>query len=297
MYIWVTTEFFHKLFSAKILLTLPQFDTYIDLQTYLDNELSKREREVDNILYYWLTKSRNSEIFYQTDKGFCSIDTSKTQNHYKLVNLYNVLINSDLTFKERKNPHDISLKTISPRVNNKRLRDFNDFNEKQEKAKQRISSIREYADNIATDLKLKYSIDEIKNDVTGTREIIKKLFKDIFPLYGIDLDDKVINRIFGRIEFKKQKVDTISLFTNNTSFAGSLSRQFSTTQNEQANGLFSAFFMRSAGLLESYGNDRNLEQIEEIKSSSTHNPFFKEKQALRILAKIYTTCYSEKKFS
>jgi hypothetical protein len=46
-------------------------------------------------------------------------------------------------------------------------------------------------------------------------------------------------------------------------------------------------------LLESRGNDRNFEQIEDMKCSSIHNPFFREKQALRVLAKIYITCYRQ----
>lgn len=277
---------------------MPQFDTYQELEVYLNKELSKREREIDNILYYWLTKSRTSEMFYQTDKGFV-IDTSKAKDHFKLVKLYNILLNDNLTFKERNNPHDISVKSISPRVNEKRLRDFNAFNENQEKVKQQINNLREYANKVAIELNLEHSIDELLSDLNGSREILKKLFKVIFPLYGIELDDKVINRVFGRLEFKKQKLtkDIISFFTNNTSFVGSLNKQFSITLSGQANGLFSAFFMRSAGLLENYGNDRNYDEPEEIKSSSTHNPFFREKQAMRILAKIYVTCYSQKNYS
>lgn len=277
---------------------MPQFDTYQDLEIYLNKELSKREREIDSVLYYWLTKSRTSEMFHQTDKGVV-IHTSKAKEHYKLVQLYNILLNNNLTFKEYNNPHDITGKSISPRVNEKRLRDFNTFNENQENAKQTINNVREYARKITVELNLEYSIDELLGDLNGSREIIKKLFKAIFPLYGIELDDKVINKVFGRLEFKKQKQtkDIISLFTNNTSFVGSLNKQFSITQSGQANGLFSAFFMRSAGLLENYGNDRNYDPIEDIKSSSTHNPFFKEKQALRILAKIYVTCYSQKNYS
>lgn len=272
------------------------FDTFNDLQTFLSVELSKREREIDNILYRWLTNSRTSEMFYRTDRGFF-INTVKAQNHFKLVSLYNILLKTNFIFRERRNPHDISLRSINPKTNENSLRDHNTFNEKKEKEKQHLDSTQQYADELLKELNLSYSIDEIKNDFTSSRTILKNAFKDIFPLYGIDMDAKVVNRIFGTVVFRKQNYDVVSLFTNNTSFAGSLQRQFSITQSGKANGLFSAFFMRSAGLLDTYGNDSNCEEFETIKYSSTHNPFFREKQALRILATIYVTCYSRTKYS
>ena len=191
-------------------------------------------------------------------------------------------------------------KSINQYVNKKRNEDNERKVELQNSAKERHNVLLNKTKLIIEELSLPYTIEALLTDLEGTRNVLKSLFQEIFFKYGIELDDSVLKRIFGRTTIKgnNERVDTMSLFTNNTSFAGSLRKQFSTTQSGQANGMFSAFFMRSSGILEDFGN-YPIEEFDEpiAKSCSTNNPFFREKQVIRILAKVYVTCYSKQKYS
>ena len=243
---------------------MAQFESYNQFASHIKVELSKRTQEIASILYYWLSKSRNSEMFYKSDNGAFIINSLKARDHYKLVLLYQTILSISTVYR-------------------------NSYNE--ERANER-------ANKIASELELANSIDEIKNDFYGKRDIIKKNFQNIFSLYGLEFDDKVIDRLFGRIQIKKDpSIDTISLFASDTSLAGSLSSQFRITKSGKANGLFSAFFMRAAGLLDNYGNEPISVESEAISCSSTNNPFFREKQAMRILVMVYVSCHSSKNYS
>ena len=133
---------------------------------------------------------------------------------------------------------------------------------------------------------MKCSIEDIKQDLDGDRSLVKSLFKQIFEQYGICLDDKMLNNIFGRIQLKKGNYDTILFFVKGTHFNFSLRYQFEETVNGQANGLFSAFFMRAAGELGQFGNDPvfDYDNVETNENKWYDNPFLYEKRVITILA-------------
>ena len=96
----------------------------------------------------------------------------------------------------------------------------------------------------------------------------------------------MLNNIFGRIQLQGGNYDTILFFVKGSRFNFSLPYQFEETVRGQATGLFSAFFMRAAGELGQFGNDRvfDYDNAEPNENKWCDNPFVYEKKVITILA-------------
>ncbi len=267
--------------------------TYKELEDFVEKTLRNRQADIDNLMYYWFTQSRNSEMFYINDKGKNVINVEKAQRHLLLVNLYKLILENYYPYKEPEPLIKPEPKSINPRYNANILRDFDKKVKKESQRKADYDSFVSAANKLINLLNLKFTILDIKKDFDGDRLFLKKSFQDIFKKYGIELHDKVMDNIFGKIKIPNENYfcDTITLFAKNTAFNFSLRYQFSTTTLLQANGIFTAFFMRAAGRLQKRSNEFSFEPKGVSLSECDNNPFCEEKKVIRILASAVVCTY------
>jgi len=262
------------------------------LENYVSGMVANRQKDIEDIMYLWLTQSRNSDVFSVSDNGKKIINIDKTQSHFKLVKLYNLILKNDYPYKEGDPLVRPEPRSISPKYNAKVLRDFDKKVTQENKRRDSFEEFVSAANKIINELNLNVSISSLKSDFDGDRIFMKNSFQNIFRQYGIELHDKVATNIFGKVKFMNERNfrDTIQLFTKNTAFNYSLRHQFSTTNHLEANGIFSAFFMRAAGLLERRSNQFSFEP-RVSQSECDNNPFCEEKKVIRILASAVVCTY------
>lgn len=272
---------------------MTKLKTYKEIEDFVEKTLKGRQRDIDDLIYYWLTQSRNSEMFYVNDKGKNVINVEKAQPHLLLVNLYNLILKNAYPYKESQLLIKPEPRSINPKANAKALRDYEEKVDKEIQRKADYDLFVSTANELINQLNLKLTISDLKTDFEGDRTFMKKSFQDIFKKYGIEFHDKAINNIFGKIKMPNEKYfrDTIPLFAKNTAFNFSLSYQFSTTQMLQANGIFSAFFMRAAGRLQKRTNEFSFDPVGVSLSECDNNPFCEEKKVIRILASAVACTY------
>src|SRR6185437_287666 len=263
---------------------MPKFRTYNELQDYIVNILKKREKNIDDIIYYWLTKSRSSEMFYLNEEGKRVIDSDKAKEHLRLVTLYRMILDNVHPFVEQ-NLVRPELSSINPSYNAKVSREYEEKLQKEAKRRAYYDDFVASAKEIIERLELGFTISQLRQDFVEKRTVLKSLFKAIFAKYGIDLDDNALSNLFGKVRPPGEKyyTDTICLLTVGTTFNFALRYQFRTTIGGEANGIFSAFFLRAAGYLGRLGNEYVPERTPTL-IESDNNPFARERQVIRILA-------------
>jgi len=239
-------------------------------QKYLDSELEKYESVIDNIVRFWLIDSHSSEMVFKNKDGQIVINSSKAFEHFKIVEIYNFIYKTS------------QFTSYSRNKNTKRLSPIE------------LKNKEEDINIILKELGLNYCLDELRKDFNGSRKIIKSLFQKKFSKYEIQLSDVVVDRLFSKITFDDDtRSDLIQFFCSNDFYRNDLGRQFHIYDgSRKAAGIFSAFFMRAAGLLENYSNERISTSPIQATKTMEGNPFYQEKNVLRAIAKIQISCMS-----
>ncbi len=102
----------------------------------------------------------------------------------------------------------------------------------------------------------------------------KTAMGNIFRVSGIDMTDQMISYLF----------DNMEKLTKGTSLSGGLLRQFSVTEDGKPSGMFSAFIMKAAGVVEA--NDTDISTEDRVKRSELYNPLYTEPTTMGILTKV-----------
>jgi hypothetical protein len=266
--------------------------TYQDAKRYMENILKSKEKDIENIMHFWLMQSCNSEMFFNDNNKHPILNIAKAEEHLKIVQLYRLVISNDYSFKYKTlvKPEP---KSINPNYNAKVLREYQKAMDKENKRKLHHDTCIAGANKIITELNIPHTISELKNDFEGNRIIVKNLFRDVFSKYGIVLHENVMTNLFGKIKFPndRKSYDSILFFTGGTRFNFSLNHQFSITTFNKANGIFSAFFMRAAGCLERFSNNSAFPPVRDNLTNRCNNPFYEEKTVMRILASAMACTY------
>ena len=216
---------------------------------------------IQKVMTAWRTNHLKSEMIITDPDGVKKLDIQRAKRHYKFIRLYDILFNS-LSLYNRKNNY-----LTTP-------------------ISQRHELLLKEIDEIVDVLEIKTALDKIVEDFYSTRGMMKKTFQSMFKLYGIPLNDKMLEAIFGQsINSEKKNIDSIRLFAYGTRFNHDLRFQFGTTKNMKGTGIFSIFFMRSAGLLGLDGTSYNPINVEDAIHYKNLCPLWSENTITRILIK------------
>lgn len=251
------------------------------------------EEIVERLIIHWQKKNSTSEIVFKDDVGNILIDTNKAKVHLKTIILYDIIGNQlplvEAKVREIKKP---TLTSISKVVNDKHQKDYDERIAQQVSIQNRIDIFNNSCQEIICELEFELNLQELKKDFWGDRIFVKHQMGKLFNQYGIYLDNEMLEAIFGRqkkiinegIAYKEQTVfiDNIELASKGKRFGKSLPYQFASTVNAEANGIFSAFFMRAAGQLKPGSNQRNNDNFE--CPHSLNNPLYAEQSTLKVLA-------------
>ena len=219
------------------------------------------EVHIQKVLTAWRDNHLKSEMITIDPRGVKKLDIQRAKRHYRFIQLYDILFNSLSLYNRKK---DYLTTPIS----------------------QRHELLLKEANEIFDELEIKKPLSEIVEDFNSSRGMMKKTFQGIFELYGIPLNEKMLEVIFGRaLSPEKTKIDSIRQFTNGTRFNYDLRFQFGTTKSMKGTGIFSIFFMRSAGLLGLDGTNYNPIAIEDAKYFKSLSPLWSENTITRILVK------------
>jgi hypothetical protein len=219
------------------------------------------------------------------------------------VELYDLLLNElpRLEFRKKRYPSSkpVKEKLEFKLVDELPLKDYNRSRPSQIERENEYQLLVNNALVIAKDINLQYTLEDLREDFKQDRTILKSLFGNIFSLYGISLTGKMLDSLFGK-EIKTNDsiypstvmyIDNIQLFAKRTVFEKSLAYQFSRTRRDEAYGVFSAFFMRAAGLLKLNKNDSSWGKHEHTGNFRDNNPFWNENIAMQIIAKSVAILY------
>ncbi len=266
----------------------------IELQKKIKLVMEERNSEVEELVYRWLIDSRTSEMCKVTPRGY-AIDTTKAIKHFQLISLYDVLLFETWKYEPRFYKNDPAQIFINKRTRANWLIEAKEFEEKELARKKQVEGLATYIEKVKIDLAIHNSNDELLSDFHGSGSIIKPRLQQNFRMYGINLDEQVLDLFFEKVNLvsNRTQIDFIALLTEGTSFCGGIASQFRISTNHRAQGIFSAFFMRSAGLFDGRTNELQEEQSFDSLSLNA-NPFISEKQAITLLAKLYLCCYQIK---
>lgn len=246
---------------------------------------------IDRLLAHWRKKNQNSEMVLKDEFGCIQIDISKAQVHIKSVELYDLIGKKipqcRMYVREIKKPE---LTSISKIVNAKHQKDYEEKVAKQTQIQQQLKYLNELCNKLIVELEIELNLYELEKDFFGDRIFLKYHFGLIFKQYGIDLDNEMLEAIFGKKEHitkvgqreKKAFIDNIDIASKGTRLNFSLPFQFAETQNCEAYGVFSAFFKRAAGQLKTGSNQPTNGKLE--KSYHLNNPLYSEMTSMTILA-------------
>lgn len=238
----------------------------------LDIFFKKNDTLIENIIEYWQKKSLDCDIYINhPELNFFKIPNKEIAlNHYKIVELYNCISNH--------NPKYLAdWKTYNNEYNN-----FNHSFKHFSTMSERNNNLLEFGNKIILDQNISYDFNTLYQDFCCDRKIISNIFKNIFCEYGIKLNDKALEMIFGKLRIShKGYIDSLSMITYKTYFEKPLKNQFDVAISGHAKGIFSAFFMRSAGMLQDNNNYSNFGRSTPV----VNNPFIQERRIIKMFAK------------
>jgi hypothetical protein len=275
---------------------LNDMQTYQEVDDFVQALIARKQRDIEQIIYAWLTASRKADMMLPTESGKWIFNTPKAEKHLALVQLYDMILKNEHAFRYPGPARQVvplprpEPKSINPRYNAKIIREYDQQVKKNaEKSAQHLLN-QQFVIQAASEKRkfigLATSELELIADFNGNRQIVKSLFQPIFSQYGIHLQPHMLGNLFGKFTLAGKSYDSIQLFTKHSYFPFPLEHQFSVTLGGKANGIFSAFFMRAAGRLVQFGNDPRFddEPYTAAVSKMDNNPFGAEKKVIRVLA-------------
>ena len=236
---------------------------------------AQRSSQQQQIIDEWKEGFKLSNMAIVRADGSRTLDTKKAyEQHLPLIQAYNIVLNEMAGL----DPQDVEYKQLSAKVN-KLLQGQN--------------------------------VNAFISDAYGAREDMKTKFQEIFADYGIQLTDEMAEGLFGRTRRLQRKtdgsavidkktgnpvyeiVDNIEGLTKgNAKFAGDLKSQFKIVDTKgnrigTPNGMFSAFFMKAAGV--NSEQDIDEQDVEAgVEQATLNNPLWTESSTMKALASVVT---------
>lgn len=261
---------FVKVFTKQynpFLMVLSKMKTDKDGNLYNEARVieAQRSSQIQTIVKDWQEQNKLSSMMKVREDGTRVLDTSRAKNyHLPLVEAYNIVLN--------------------------KLNRISDTNSDEYKG------LLAQLQNHLTQVGFTGSTNAFIQDANGERSWMQKQFNTIFELYGINLTNEMSESLFGRSKGKAirnydgstsyEQVDTISKLTKGSKRSGDLAKQFKITEDGKSpEGMFSAFFMKAAGVT----NDKDVDEsnVEEGEEQATlNNPMYTESTTMYTLGMI-----------
>lgn len=223
---------------------------------------AQRGSQIQNIIKEWQEYNKLSPMMKVREDGTRVLDAERAKNkHMPLIRAYDLVFNKLSAIQDNEVLRTDTLAQIQEELN-----------------------------------KFNYpgTAQQFANDAVGDRTWMKDHFKKVFNTYGIELDDNMLESLFGRRDIWRKidgevrwdgKVDNLEGLTKGSTKAGNLGHQFRMTQNGEPIGIFSSFFTKAAG--QTSKNDAMELDLEAGEEQATlNNPLHTEGTAMYILGKI-----------
>lgn len=225
-------------------------------------------------------KNKDFDIFY-------NVDENESIKQFKIIQLINKILKIDYRYSE---PYD----NFAEKNRHVILMNSEKSNEKFKKFYLKNLDNIITTEKIIKDLSLPFTTKSFLEDFNGDRILLINIFKDFFSKYNLNFSELSYTIFFRSKKIQNNfSLDYIDLLTYETRFCFGLKHQFDFGKNlKYASGIFSIFFMRSAGLLNPDNNYKIEDDDYQVFKDRLiyNNPFILEKSIIEIFARNILLC-------